>query len=333
MTIAFTICSNNYISQAKALGDSLKKHSPNTKFFIVLADNFSSIPKEYQNTFSDFEIIEVSAIGIPNFDWMNANYDIIEFNTAIKPFFFKYLLENYSEAFKIIFLDPDIVVYSNLEYIEDKLNQFNIVFTPHLTEPILDDPDKFYIHEPDILNHGIFNLGFAAINNSEESNKFINWWCLRLTNQCKYDLCKGLFVDQLWCNLVPSFFEGVLIEKHLGMNMAYWNLQERSLSVQNGQYYVNETYPLIFFHFSTFDPSINNNIASKQNRFTLFERNDLREIYTNYKNDVFSNHFNELKQIPCKYGVKSPIPKKFIRVRATITKPFRWFVNFIEETI
>ncbi len=38
MTIAFTICSNNYLAHAKTVGDSYLKYHPNNKFIIGLVD-------------------------------------------------------------------------------------------------------------------------------------------------------------------------------------------------------------------------------------------------------------------------------------------------------
>jgi hypothetical protein len=333
MTLAFTICSNNYISQAKALADSVKKHSPNVIFYICLTDRFEHIPVKYRSTYEPYNILEVKDLGISNFDWMNSNYDIIEFNTAVKPYCFQYLFSKHKEATKLIFLDPDIVVYNSLTSVENKLALYNIILTPHLTQPIEDNRHKFTIHEHDILNHGIFNLGFVAINSSSESKRFIDWWADRLAEQCKHDLCNGLFVDQLWCNLVPCYFQKVLIDKDLGMNMAYWNLQERVINKVNGQYVVNNTDSLLFFHFSTFSPEIENNIAAKQNRYRLSDRKDLQELYRNYEETVKLNHFYELKGLKCQYGrIPKPV-KRYKRVRALITKPLRGLVKFIEETI
>ncbi|MFT5883707.1 MAG: hypothetical protein ACI9IP_000148 [Arcticibacterium sp.] len=333
MTLAFTICSNNYISQAKALADSVKRHNPNVIFYICLADKFEQIPDKYRKAYEPYNILEVKNLGIPNFDWMNSNYDIIEFNTSIKPYCFQYFFNKHQDVTKLIFLDPDIVVYDSLISIEKNLATHNIILTPHLTQPIEDSRLNFTIHEHDILNHGIFNLGFVAINNSSESKRFINWWADRLAEQCKHDLCNGLFVDQLWCNLVPCYFEKVLIDKNLGMNMAYWNLQERVITKVDGQYLVNGTDSLLFFHFSTFNPEIEDNIAAKQNRYKLSQRNDLQELYRNYEETVKLNHFYELKGLQCQYGRRPKPVKRYKRVRALITKPMRGLVQFIEETI
>ncbi|MGR3811702.1 glycosyltransferase [Jiulongibacter sp. NS-SX5] len=331
MTVAFTICSNNYISQAKALADSMAESNPDIKFYIGLADDFEGIPEQYRQTYSKVNIIEVKEVEILNFDWMEENYDIIEFNTSVKPFYFSHLMNLHPEAENIIFFDPDIYVYQPLKDLKAKLREWNIVLTPHLTQPITDDRNEFYTHEHDILNHGVFNLGFVAINTSEESKRFIKWWEERLATQCIHDLCNGLFVDQLWCNLVPSYFDKVLIDKDPGMNMAYWNLQERTISTKNGVYFVNEDFPLSFFHFSTFNPTIEDNIATKQNRYKLSDRPDLQPLYTAYQKEVEENHFTELKSIPCVYGKPLAKPKAPSKLAVKLGFPFKVMVNLIEK--
>jgi hypothetical protein len=132
---------------------------------------------------------------------------------------------------------------------------------------------------------------------------------------------------------VPCYFDKVLIDKHPGMNMAYWNLQERKIIGEKGKYKVNDNFDLLFFHFSTYNPFIEDNIADKQNRYKLSERPDLQMLYAEYEEMVNANYFKELKQIPCAYGRKPKPLKRFKRVRAAITNPLRKVIHFIEETI
>ena len=83
------ICSNNYLSQAKVLSDSVYQYDKdNYIFYIVLCDKMSE-KVDYSIFHANF--IEADKLGIENFKWMTSYYDIVELNTAIKPFAFKYL--------------------------------------------------------------------------------------------------------------------------------------------------------------------------------------------------------------------------------------------------
>ena len=117
MKIAFTICSNNYLAQAKVLGDSLLANNPNYKMIIGLCDRLSdSIDYDF---FSDFEIIPVLDLDIEVFDDIINKYDIVELNTSIKPVFFKYLMKKYNQLESLIYFDPDIQIFSSLNTIDD----------------------------------------------------------------------------------------------------------------------------------------------------------------------------------------------------------------------
>ena len=80
MKIAFTICSNNYLSLARVLGKSLVKHNPEYKFIIGLVDKRDpSIVKFYQ----DFEVVPCDEIGLKELDDMANKYSIAEKETPI----------------------------------------------------------------------------------------------------------------------------------------------------------------------------------------------------------------------------------------------------------
>ncbi len=91
MRIAFTLCSNNYLAQAKTLGDSLIEHNPDYEFVIGLVDRKRD-DVDY-DFFRPHGIIEIEEIGIPKFAELGKRYGIIELNTAVKPFLFQHLLK------------------------------------------------------------------------------------------------------------------------------------------------------------------------------------------------------------------------------------------------
>jgi len=92
-TIAFTICSANYLAQAVALGDSLLVHNPTYQFIIGLVDEIDEAHPIVKSV--NYKLIPIKEIGIPHFDAFCAQYNITELNTAVKPFYFSYLFENY----------------------------------------------------------------------------------------------------------------------------------------------------------------------------------------------------------------------------------------------
>ena len=98
-------------------------------------------------------------------------------------------------------------------------------------------------------NTGAYNLGFLALRSTPEVQRICRWWGRRLQTECLIDLNRGLFVDQKWADLFPSFIEKTHILRHPGYNVAYWNLSQRRVTFERDAWLVNGL-PLRFFHFS-----------------------------------------------------------------------------------
>jgi len=275
MRVIFTICSNNYLHQAQTLGESVKANCLNSKFYIGLADE---LDERINYADIDAEIIPIKSIE-PAVTHLIQKYNIIEFNTAIKPRYFEYFLHE-TDATQVTYLDPDICVFADPQDAMANFPESEIFLTPHILTPILIDEKK--PAEPLFLNYGLYNLGFIHIKKGQQSVKLIDWWKQRTY---KYGFDKpaiGLFTDQLWMNLAPILFSKVQILTHMGLNMAPWNLHERVLTSADGKYMVNSNQPLLFYHFSGF--AINQwKIHKDYDRFTFHNRPDLSELYTEYK--------------------------------------------------
>ncbi len=295
MNVAFTLCSINYLAQAKTLLDSFKKTNPEWHFILGLVDkNVDDIDL----SFMDCEIIEVDAINIDGFEQMINSYSIVEFVTAVKPFYFTYILNKYKDTNKVAYFDPDIVVLEPLSSLEEKLDTYDIVLTPHFTQPI---QDKFLPTEKHVFNTGVFNLGFLAVKRSSNTMSMLKWWENKLRTECILDLTRGYFVDQLWMGLVPAYFDKVLIDKYPGYNMAHWNLHERDLTETADGHYLANGEPLVFYHFSHYHPGRPNEIAAYHTRYSFETRPNLKEFFGDYREKLLKNNYFELKKIPCFY--------------------------------
>lgn len=275
---ACTIVSKNYFAYARSLAQSFKQNHKDMQFFILIVDSDT----EGLDRSDDYTIISVLDLPLKGFLRLAFKFDILELNTNVKPTYLSYLLDTYGLS-KVIYLDPDIYVFSPLDEIYLRLDTHDIIVTPHSLSQIDDNKTPCEI---DFLTTGVFNLGFVAVSNRDEGRSFLKWWenrCLQLGfNDLKY----GLFVDQKWVNLAPCFFPSLHILRHPGCNMAYWNLHERTLENKNGNYWVNKDYPLIFFHFSGIDPSKDGQLSKHLDRFELPDRPDLCEIFGFYRSKL-----------------------------------------------
>lgn len=296
-TAVFTVISNNYSSYAATLMESLRNTNPSWERYICIVDRdstSSSVPEicELAN------VVNAEDIGIHEFADMAFRYDVMEMNTAVKPFMFKWLLEHrgYDRA---IYLDPDIFVFRPLDEVNTLLDTgSSAVLTPHLLKPLEDGrrPD-----DHDILKSGVYNLGFAAMSNQQEALDFVSWWSRRLQFQCYSDLSSNLFTDQRWCDFAPSFMPNLAILRHPGYNVAYWNLAQRSIERGDGGEFTINGAPLIFFHFSGLrydDPKL---VSKHQDRFTWADLGEGRALFSDYRAKLIEHGWGASTGTPYSY--------------------------------
>jgi hypothetical protein len=239
----FTVCNVAYLHKALVLADSLMNFDK-IQLKIYVTDRKQLLGE----IDSPAEIIWIEDVGVPNLSELAFKYDITEFSTALKPFLTLRLIESNN---RVIFLDPDTCTYNSISPILRDLDECSIVLTPHYVHPHDEShPDS----DVGMMRFGSFNLGFFAVRRSTDSLSFLRWWSDRCFRLCFFETQFGLSTDQKWVTIAPCFFQDIKISFNLGFNVAFWNVHERRLSPDSaGGYLVNEEFPLVFFHFSSFD--------------------------------------------------------------------------------
>jgi hypothetical protein len=301
MTIVFTLCSNNYLAQAKTLGESLHLYNPEYKFIIGLVDKLH--PSIDYTLFKNCTFVPIEALNLVDFDSLWKKYNIIELNTSVKASYFKWIANEYVDAKVIFYLDPDICVYSSMKSLEQLLQRHSVILTPHILNPL--PLDHHVPGENLFLNHGIYNLGFLGLNASlPETLEILDWWECRTLNSCFDNVADGFFVDQLWMNLVPIFYPMTHIIREQGYNVAPWNLHEsRNIVLKNGHYVMGNGSLLVFYHFSSYKFSSPEILSKSYTRYQFEDCNAvIRDLYSNYHTSVMSNGYNIFHTIPCYYA-------------------------------
>ena len=256
----FTICSNNYMPFAHVLLGSIRRLHPEATLFLCLADRMAETPGLYDR---DWTVIEAQDLPIPDFLNFAFRYDIMEFNTALKPFMFLHLLDDHGFD-TVIYFDPDIEVFAPLTPVIAALQGgASFFFTPHLCAP---SEDRQEPNDLTIMRAGAYNLGFLGVSRSEETTELLSWWARRLRYQCINAQAEGIFVDQKFMDLIPGFTDNAVISHDTTLNVAYWNLAQRELA-QTGDGWTVDGAPLIFFHFSGFNPNVPDRLSKHDPRF------------------------------------------------------------------
>ncbi|MEM1380230.1 MAG: hypothetical protein AAGH41_06360 [Pseudomonadota bacterium] len=275
--VVFTICARNYLPQASLLVASVAQHHPGLKVLVFVLDAQGD-EAEIQ-TFLGVPVVSGADLGLPTFFDMAIRYDILEFSTAIKPACFQYVFG--TGAPWAIYLDPDMEVLQPLREVEARLARgAQAVITPHITQPLDMQHDPT---ELKLIRTGIYNLGFAAIANTEEAHRFVQWWADRMPTDCRVDLDAGIFVDQKYVDLMPSYLPRTDILRHRGYNVAYWNLAHRPLHRSADGPWMIDDDPAVLMHYSGIRADDADIVSVHQNRLTVSDLGEGRALFADYR--------------------------------------------------
>lgn len=289
-TALCTISSNNFLPYGLNCLMSVKKFNDYDLFYLI-ADEYNQ--RLYDIYSKDITFVSMEKIGIDSviLDKLKFKYNIVEFNTSIKPAFYLYLFSlGYDN---VIYFDPDIECYWKLTALENDLKNHSIVVTPHKLVPV----ESELLTDNAILNNGIYNLGFIAVKKDDNSTAFLKWWHERLMDRCYVDYKVGLATDQIWVELASTLFDGFYVTKNSGMNVAFWNFNERKLIYKDNQYFINENTPLLFFHFSSLSVNCKKSLYDTLNNVNSY----FESFYKKHIDDVLTYNFEAFSKIKYKY--------------------------------
>ncbi|MGB3209238.1 MAG: glycosyltransferase family 4 protein [Desulforhopalus sp.] len=289
-----TIVSKNYIANARVLCESFLENHPGATFFVILVDKNDGYICEQDEK---FELLTIDEIGLPCPDIFPYQYNILELNTAVKPYALKHVFANYPVE-KLCYIDPDILIFKPLEKVWEGLENHSVVLTPHMRKPL---NDNAHPSELSILQSGTYNLGFIGLRRGETASKLLSWWSERLYLDCVVDIPRGLFTDQKWMDLVPGYFPDTLILHCPSYNVAYWNLHERTLTVEGVVFFADRE-PLSFFHYSGYDPRRPWSLSKHQNRHELKGQPVVKVACDIYGEKLFAAGFTSVANWPFAYN-------------------------------
>lgn len=273
-TAVFTIVAPNYRHFARVLMHSLREHEPEWDRFVLIVGDARSEGDE------PFALIGIDELPLPHRRRFLFRYDVLELSTAVKPWTFAHLFARGYD--RVVYLDPDISVYSPLVELDALPRETLLTLTPHLTKPAGEPRERL------ILLAGAWNLGFLAVARHRQLDAFLDWWKARLEEHCVSDPANGLFVDQKWMDLAPGLFDDVAILRHEGYNVAYWNLGQRTLGAP----------PLRFFHFSGFNPSLPKVLSKHDWSLDLATVPGAAELFDDYARRLREAGFESFRNAP-----------------------------------
>ncbi len=245
---AGAVVTSDYLPWARVTAGSFAAHHPGVRFVVLLVDEPSP---DVLRSDEPFEVLLPDQVGLPGteLDWMSLIYDGLELCCALKPWLLDHLLQDAAAA---LYLDSDMLVCGSLEDVALRAVETGVVLSPHSLAPRCDTGFSTP-GDDDLLAVGQFNAGFVAVG--QTGIPFLRWWASKLARECPiWDPAVPLrFLDQRWLDLVVNYFP-CEVSRDPGVNLARWNLHQRSLELIADEYRVDGG-PLRLFHFSGFNPA------------------------------------------------------------------------------
>lgn len=283
-----------YLDKAVNLGRSILRLHDDVDFYIVMAESEEAYNyKDVRGILGSegIKIISIQNLDIERFSEYVFQRTVVELCTAVKGRALNYFMDKMNYG-KVIYLDPDIHVFAPLSRILDQLNKNEVILIPHQPRPA---EIQFGVDaEITSLQYGVYNLGFVAVSNVGAGRDFSKWWAKRLDKYCFDDRKRGLFTDQKWCDLAPALFDNIYVLRDLGFNSAPWNAHcgQMRFEYGTGQIFI-DNFPLIFFHFSSFDSGAGlrscqqmGSLGLVQSELYMGYNSNLKPIRDKYKNHI-----------------------------------------------
>ncbi len=301
-TIYCTIAAANYLPQVQVLRDSLRKHG-HFDFRLLLIEHPATVAK-LRSQLPDYQILGPDEVGCPQWLHMAFYYDVMEYSTALKPALIRHLLAEGN----VVYLDPDIEVFSPLTEIEELLQGNDIVVTPHICKPLPEDGKKPSVRR--ILQQGQFNLGFIGVRSEAENQALMDWWQGVLIEGAACDAIKGTFTDQFWAAALVSFARRTSILRSARYNLAYWNVGQHKLTWNGLGTPETEDGPLGFYHYSGLSRQNLSSVSRYQDRITAKPGTPLYLLLGQYLTQLEQSPLSQYAATPysfARYADHSPV--------------------------
>jgi hypothetical protein len=234
-----TYLDRRYLSRGLALYESLRRHCPQFKLWVLCLDEPShsaltalALPDAAPIRLADFER------GDALLQAAKSNRSLVEYYFTCTPSLPLFLLRRQPEIDTLTYVDADLFFFGSPEPLFAELGDRSIGIIPH----------RF----PTTMRHwercGIFNVGWLTFRRDENGLQCLAWWRERCLEWCYDRVEPDRFADQKYLDDWPERFNGVHVIQHRGANVASWNVLGHSITRVGGGVMVDDQ-ALIFFHF------------------------------------------------------------------------------------
>lgn len=236
-----TVITRDHLAHARVLAERLRRHHAEPLYVLCIDD----LASRADTSDLPFRLVTLDEVLPADRRAMKFFYTAFELCNAGRPLLHRWLLGNTPHD-RWLYLDADVFPMGPLDEAFDRLEFASILLTPHALSPAA--PEHARSVETTFLKYGVYNSGFLGLRRCAEAARFVEWLADRLATLA-FNGWQDVYVDQLWLNLAPVYFDGVKDWRHPGANVANWNFHERAV-VRTGDDCTVNGRPLLFAHMS-----------------------------------------------------------------------------------
>jgi hypothetical protein len=234
-----TLFDKNYMSRGLALGESLRKHSPGARWYVLCLDD------EAFYYLSDLALPGVTLVKRstleqydPELAATQPTRSKIEYYFTITPAWIRFVMAHFPEADLVTYIDADFLMFASPEPLFAELGDKSIAVVEHRYPPQLKKLEPW----------GHFNVGWLSFRRDEQGQACIEWWRERCIEWC-YDRIEGdRFADQKYLEQWPKRYSRLVVLQHPGVSVAPWNIEPSRFALRDGQPIIDGE-PVICFHY------------------------------------------------------------------------------------
>lgn len=239
-----TYFDHNYLPRGLVLYHSLKRHCPDA-ILHVLALSSQCAEQLGKLNLPDVNVTRLEHLeqSDPALLVAKANRSIVEYYFTLSPCWPLYLLEQVPEIDLLTYMDSDMALFADPMPVLAEMEGRSIGVVGHRF------PEKRRYLE----RFGRYNVGWLSYRNDAEAKACLHWWREKCLEWCCDYLDGDRYADQKYLDQWPQLFPNMLELQHKGVNVAPWNVDGVTLSLQEDRVMVDEQ-PLVCYHFQGVKP-------------------------------------------------------------------------------
>jgi hypothetical protein len=164
-----------------------------------------------------------------------------EYCWTLASFFCAWLMENKAEISELVYLDADLMFFSDLKPVLEESADASITILEH----------QFQAWNQYMGESGRFNVSWVGFRRDAEGMACLTRWRDQCLEWCYARLEDGKMGDQKYLDAWPDEYRSVHILRHNGAGVAPWNFSNHPITAPDGKVLIGDE-PLVFYHYHQF---------------------------------------------------------------------------------